>query len=209
MAEAAFLMQEGQEIELVDRVYVKTFGMPMGPFALMDEVGLDVCLKVLKIFKKAFGERIEIAPSMIKLESLKNRLGKKSGLGFYKYNEKGYRTEVDRAIYSELDLSTPSNPLSSEACIERGIFAMINECARAMVSDQIVYSAAEVDLAMIMGTGFPPFRGGLLRYADHLGIQLIVEKLEQYGKTASRLRVSEELKTVLSRGGFYSMFPAS
>jgi len=209
MAEAAFLLQEGQDIEMVDRVYVKIFGMPMGPFALMDEVGLDVCLKVLKIFKKAFGERIEIAPSMLKLESLKNRLGKKSGLGFYKYNEKGYRTEVDKLIYSELGLGNPSNPIGSEACIERGVFSMINECARAMVSDQIVHSAAEADLAMIMGTGFPPFRGGLLKYADHTGIHLIIEKLDTYSKTAPRLRVSDELKTVLSKGGFYSMFPAS
>jgi len=207
MAEAAFLMHEGQDIEIVDRVYVNTFGMPMGPFALMDEVGLDVCLKVLKIFKKAFGDRIEIATSMLKLESQKTRLGKKSGLGFYRYNEKGYRTEVDRSIYSALGLSAPTNPLSAEVCIERGVFAMVNECARAMVSDQIVFSAAEADLAMIMGTGFPPFRGGLLKYADSVGIQNIVNRLDRYGQSANRLKVSAELKTVLSKGGFYSMFP--
>lgn len=207
MAEAAFLMQEGQDIAAVDRLYVKTFGMPMGPFALMDEVGLDVCLKVLKIFKKAFGDRIEIAPCMLKLETLKSRLGKKSGLGFYKYNEKGYRSEVDSTIYGELGLGNPTQSLSSEECLERGIFAMVNECARAMVSDKIVFSAAEADLAMIMGTGFPPFRGGLLKYADQTGISNIIQQLEKYGQKAPRLQVSQELRTVLSKGGFYSMFP--
>jgi 3-hydroxyacyl-CoA dehydrogenase/enoyl-CoA hydratase/3-hydroxybutyryl-CoA epimerase len=208
MAEAAFLMQEGQDIEMIDRAYVKKFGMPMGPFALMDEVGLDVCLKVLKIFKKSFGERIEIAPCMLKLELLKNRLGKKSGLGFYLYNEKGYRTQVDKTIYGDLGLPAPTNTLSEEECIERGVLAMVNECARAMVTDQIVFSAAEADLAMIMGTGFPPFRGGLLRYADHIGMETIIKKLDHYGQKANRLKVSEELRTVLSKGGFYSMFPA-
>jgi len=61
MAEAAFLLQEGMAIEVVDKAYVSEFGMPMGPFELMDAVGLDVCVKVLKIFKKAYGARIELA----------------------------------------------------------------------------------------------------------------------------------------------------
>lgn len=198
MAEAAFLLQEGMDIEKVDRAYVKTFGMPMGPFALMDEVGLDVCIKVLKIFKKAFGDRIEIAPLMDKLAT-SGRLGKKNGKGFYLYNEKSYRQGVDPQIYTELGLSNPSSPLSDEVCIERGIFAMVNECARALKDDQIVDTPHEVDLAMIMGTGFPPFRGGLLKYADKYGIDKIVQKLELYSsKGAKRLAPSDALKKVKS-----------
>jgi 3-hydroxyacyl-CoA dehydrogenase / enoyl-CoA hydratase / 3-hydroxybutyryl-CoA epimerase len=193
MAEAAFLMQEGMSIDVVDRAYVKEFGMPMGPFALMDEVGLDVCMKVLKIFKKAFGDRIEIAPLMDKLEK-SGKLGKKNGQGFYKY-ENGRRGEVDSAIYSTLGLPEPKNPYTSKECIERGVFAMVNEASRALIEDKIVETPHEVDLAMIMGTGFAPFRGGLMKYADSLGSSYVCDQLEIYAaKNASRLRPSPQLK---------------
>jgi 3-hydroxyacyl-CoA dehydrogenase/enoyl-CoA hydratase/3-hydroxybutyryl-CoA epimerase len=204
MAEAMFLLQEGADIDTVDRLFVNEFGMPMGPFTLMDEVGLDVCFKVLKIFRKAFGERIEIAPLVEKLEQT-NRLGKKNLKGFYTYDDKGKRLEVDREVYGEMGLGSPRHPHSNEECIERGIFAMINECARAVVDDGIVQSAAEVDLAMIMGTGFPPFRGGLLKYADKVGITQIIQKLESYSVRAPRLKPSEALKS-LAQTSFYSRF---
>ncbi len=195
MAEAAFLLQEGMDIEKVDKAYVKEFGMPMGPFALMDEVGLDVCIKVLKIFKKAFGSRVEMAPCMEKLEK-SGRLGKKNGKGFYKY-EDGRRAGVDESIYSDLGLSSPSNPLNMKECLERGVFAMINECSLALLEDHIVESPHEVDLAMIMGTGFPPFRGGLLKYADAIGSSYIVDQLEVYAaKGAGRLKPSQPLRNM-------------
>lgn len=196
MAEAAFLLTEGMSIETVDQAFVKEFGMPMGPYALMDEVGLDVCLKVLKIFKKAFGARIEIAPIMELLESSK-RLGKKNGKGFYKYDEKGYRTEVDATVYDDLKLPAPKNPLSTKECIERGVFAMINECSLALIEEKIVETPEEVDLAMIMGTGFPPFRGGLLKYADSIGTEYIVDQLEIYARGgAARLKPNNPLRSM-------------
>jgi 3-hydroxyacyl-CoA dehydrogenase/enoyl-CoA hydratase/3-hydroxybutyryl-CoA epimerase len=205
MAEAAFLLQEGMDIEKVDTVYVKEFGMPMGPFALMDEVGLDVCIKVLKIFKKAFGARIETAECMDKLLP-SGRLGKKNGKGFYKYDEKGFRTVVDTTVYTDLGLSSPTNPLENKECIERGVFAMINECALALIEDKIVDTPNEVDLAMIMGTGFPPFRGGLLKYADSLGSQYVVDQLEIYAaKSAARLKPSSPLRNMAKTSRkFYS-----
>lgn len=195
MAEAAFLLQEGMSIETVDKAYVKSFGMPMGPFALMDEVGLDVCMKVLKIFKKAFGSRIEIAPLMEKLEK-SGRLGKKNKKGFYTYDEKGKRQSVDSSVYTDLGLATPTDPLSQQECLERGVFAMVNECSRALLDDHIVETAGEVDLAMITGTGFPPFRGGLLRYADSIGATYIVDQLEMYGQKHARLKPAPALQNL-------------
>jgi 3-hydroxyacyl-CoA dehydrogenase/enoyl-CoA hydratase/3-hydroxybutyryl-CoA epimerase len=193
MAEAAFLLQEGMSIEVVDRAYVKEFGMPMGPFALMDEVGLDVCIKVLKIFKKAFGDRIEISPIMDSLEK-SGRLGKKNGKGFYAY-ENGKRKDVDQTVYGDLGLQAPKNPYDSKECIERGVFAMVNECSRALLDDKIVETPNEVDLAMIMGTGFPPFRGGLMRYADSLGAKYVVDRLNEYSskRNAKRLKPADSL----------------
>lgn len=204
MAEAAFLFQEGMSVEVVDRAYVKDFGMPMGPFALMDEVGLDVCIKVLKIFKKSLGSRVEISPVMEKLAT-SQRLGKKNNKGFYIYDESGRRGEVDQTIYSELGVSSPTNPLPTKTCIERGVFAMINECALALLDDRIVETPHEVDLAMIMGTGFPPFRGGLLRYADSIGAQYIVDQLEIYSRNgAARLKPSKPLFDLAKAGSkFY------
>lgn len=194
MAEAAFLMQEGMSIEVVDKAFVKDFGMPMGPFALMDEVGLDVCTKVLKIFKKSFGDRVEMAPCMEALEKT-GRLGKKNGKGFYKYAEDGKRLEVDQEIYAALSLGQPQNPLSQKECLERGVFAMVNECSRALLDDKIVELPDEVDLAMIMGTGFPPFRGGLLKYADSLGAKYVADQLAEYAvqRKAPRLRPADAL----------------
>lgn len=194
MAEAAFLMQEGMNIQTVDRAYVKTFGMPMGPFALMDEVGLDVCIKVLKIFQKAFPDRVEIAPIMGALEK-SGRLGRKNGKGFYTYAEDGKRGDVDASIYQALGLGQPTDPLSEKECLERGVFAMVNEGARALLDDRIVETPDEVDLAMIMGTGFPPFRGGLMKYADSVGLSNIAAALNQYSseRKASRLKPSSAL----------------
>ncbi len=196
MAEASFLLSEGMDIKTVDKAFVQDFGMPMGPFELMDSVGLDVCVKVLKIFKEAFPDRVETSPIFEKMASNKNRLGQKTNLGFYKYNAEGRKQELDETIYAELGLSAPKNPYDTKECIERGIFAMANECTRALDEAKIVDTPHEVDLAMIMGTGFPPFRGGLCKYADSLGAKYIAERLEFYAKNRSaqkRLSPSPQL----------------
>ncbi|MBL7543860.1 MAG: fatty oxidation complex subunit alpha [Bdellovibrionaceae bacterium] len=177
--EATFLFQEGMDIKTLDDYYVKNFGMPMGPLALMDEVGLDVGIKVVKIFNKAFGARVQI-PEVMEKVGKSGRLGKKNGKGFYKYSSEGKRLDPDETIYAELGLPAAKNPYAEKECIERGVFSMVNECASALYDDRIVDTPDEVDLAMIMGTGFPPFRGGLCRYTDSVGSQVIATALEGY-----------------------------
>lgn len=208
MAEAAFFMAEGMDITVVDKAFVRQFGMPMGPFELMDSVGLDVCVKVLNIFKKAYPDRVEVPALMQKLSENKSRLGQKTNLGFYKYDSSGRKTEVDSSIYSELGMSAPTNPYDVSECLERGVFAMINECALALDEDRIVETPHEVDLAMIMGTGFPPFRGGLLKYADSVGCKVIAEKLTAYAEkrnAKARLSPNSKLKARATSGLlFYS-----
>ncbi len=179
MIEGLFLLEDGMSIEKVDRYYTHSFGMPMGPYRLMDEVGLDVCLKVVKIFKKALGERVQV-PEVAERLAQSGRLGRKNGRGFYLYDEAGKEKSVDQSLYTDLSLEPPQNPLSEKECLERGIFQMINEASLALIEDHIVEKPQDVDLAMIMGTGFPPFRGGLLRYADSLGSGYIVQELEIY-----------------------------
>jgi 3-hydroxyacyl-CoA dehydrogenase/enoyl-CoA hydratase/3-hydroxybutyryl-CoA epimerase len=146
-----------------------------------------------------------MAPLMEKLEK-SGRLGMKNKKGFYKYDERDKKIEVDQGIYAELGLESPRNPLSSKECIERGVFSMVNECALALIEDRIVETPHEVDLAMIMGTGFPPFRGGLLRYADSLGTTYICDQLEMLSaKNASRLKPSTPLRSMAKANRkFYS-----
>lgn len=197
LIEAAWLLQDGMSIETVDRRYKKEFGMPMGPFTLMDEIGIDVCIKVSKIFHDSLGDRIMIPPVMKKLAENKERLGKKSKRGFYLYDEKGESLGVDQSIYSELGLGSPADRLSADETIRRGIFPMINEAALALIEEHVVETPDEVDLGMITGTGFPAFRGGLLRYADSVGAKLICDELEVLaGKYGERFKPCTPLKNM-------------
>lgn len=193
MIEAMFILQDGMSVDVVDRYYTHKFGMPMGPFRLMDEVGLDVCIKVVKIFHKSLGDRIEI-PKVLEPMQNSKRLGKKGKRGFYLYDDKGQQLSVDLSVYSDLGLPAPTNPLTEKECLERGVFQMVNEAALALHQDHIVREPQDVDMAMIMGTGFPPFRGGLLKYADSLGTQYIAGELELYAsKCGARLKPTVSL----------------
>lgn len=196
LIEAAWLLEDGMSVETVDRRYKKEFGMPMGPFTLMDEIGIDVCIKVSKIFHESLGDRIMIPPVMKKL-SESGRLGKKNKKGFYLYDDKGKQLEMDSSVYAELGLSAPSDKLSADETIRRGIFPMINEATLALIEERIVETPDEVDLGMITGTGFPPFRGGLLRYADTVGAKVICDELEVLaGKYGERFKPSTPLKNM-------------
>ena len=175
--EAGWMLSEGVAIGEIDKALVD-FGMPMGPVRLLDEVGLDVARHAGTSMFEAFGERMKPAPTMEALEKTK-RLGKKGGVGFYKYeNEK--ETGVDESVYAEIG-SPARKTLSSDEIQQRAVYVMINEAAR-ILEDGIVANPGDVDVGMIFGTGFPPFRGGLLKYADSIGAAHIVETLERLAK---------------------------
>ena len=163
--ECARMFEEGADIVEVDRC-IQEFGMPMGPFVLADEVGLDVGYKVSKILEEAYGERMEVASILPKVIEL-GLLGKKNKRGFYTHqqNEKTLNAEVTT-------LQLHSRHFHDSEIIDRAMLIMINEASRAL-EESIVQNAQELDIAMIMGTGFPPFRGGLLKYADSLGIEKV------------------------------------
>ena len=181
--EAVYIMAEGVPIEELDE-HVLNFGMPMGPATLMDEIGIDVGVKVAHILHDAFGERAAPAPVMENFVKAK-LLGKKGGKGFYLYDERGKKKGLNPEIYSVLGVTPKSSTRDQKAdWIHRMMLPMINEAALCL-SEGIVATAEEVDLGMILGTGFPPFRGGLLRYADSLGIAKIHQELERLSKSVS------------------------
>ena len=172
MNEAAYLLLEGVPVEVVDKAMV-SFGMPMGPVRLMDEVGLDVAYHVGTFLESKFPERMKGAP-LLKAISETDLLGKKGGAGFYLYDEKGKETAVNSralALLPPPKIAPPDSVLQ-----ERMVLPMINEASR-ILAEGIVKTAGDVDLGMIMGTGFPPFRGGLMRYADSIGSANLAERL--------------------------------
>jgi 3-hydroxyacyl-CoA dehydrogenase/enoyl-CoA hydratase/3-hydroxybutyryl-CoA epimerase len=174
LGEAVRLLLEGAGPEAVDRA-IREFGMPVGPFELLDDVGIDVAAKAAETLSGAWPDRMPIDPAFERMVSAK-RLGRKSGKGFYLY-EGDHRKGPDPALFAGLGRSAPSKTLSSTEIERRLLFPMVNEAAFCL-ADGIVRSPAKLDLAMIFGTGFPPFRGGLCAWADTLGPAAVVEGLE-------------------------------
>ncbi len=200
MNEAAFLLEEGYSIESIDNAMLG-FGMPMGPLALLDEVGIDVATKAGQTMVDAFPDRMSPASGIKKLlES--GRLGKKNGRGVYLWKE-GRRSGVDPDVYRVLGVSG-SKQGDAATIVERMILPMVNE-ASLILDEQVVRTPGEIDLAMIMGTGFPPFRGGLLRYADSVGVPHVVARLEALANTAgTRFAPSVPLlRRAKAEGKFY------
>jgi 3-hydroxyacyl-CoA dehydrogenase/enoyl-CoA hydratase/3-hydroxybutyryl-CoA epimerase len=201
LSEAALMVEEGVRIEQIDGAML-SFGMPMGPIALIDEVGLDVGDKVGHILFDAFGDRMPLPKTFDKLLAQK-RLGKKTGSGFYIYSEDKKNKELDPNIYTILGIAGRSEKILNEDVIDRCVLAMVNEAARCL-EESVVSDAATVDLGMIVGTGFPPFRGGLLRYADSVGLEKVIARLQElaitYGK---RFEPSDALKGFAKKGSFF------
>lgn len=199
MVEAVSLLEEGHTILKIDKV-MKDFGMPMGPIELFDEVGIDVAWKVAKILGQSMSDRM--AESDL-LESLVNdkRFGKKNNIGFYKYENR--KKINDPEIYKYIKIKNKTE-LSDGQLQERMVFPMINEAARCL-DEKIALSARDVDIGMIFGTGFAPFRGGLLRFADSVGLGNVIEKLSTFEKDfGKRFSPSNYLiKINKDQGSFY------
>jgi 3-hydroxyacyl-CoA dehydrogenase/enoyl-CoA hydratase/3-hydroxybutyryl-CoA epimerase len=181
--ECGSLVEEGADFRTVDRS-LEEFGMPMGPFALIDEIGIDVAAHVAQILGNAFADRMTPSVLLSGVAGTGGLLGKKSGKGFYLY-AKG-KSHANPWIWQLFPRSSARAPASHFDIIHRPLLAMLNEAARAL-EDGVASSARDVDLALILGTGFPPFRGGILRWAeDELGIGKAHEMLVLYAQTVGK-----------------------
>jgi 3-hydroxyacyl-CoA dehydrogenase/enoyl-CoA hydratase/3-hydroxybutyryl-CoA epimerase len=198
--EAGWMLGEGCSVQDVDRAAV-AFGMPMGPLRLMDEVGIDVSTHAGTSMSQALGPRLAAAPALVAMGA-SGRLGRKGGRGFYLY-EKGREKEVDGSVYEELGVPSPKRGggPDRDQVRRRLVLQMINEAARCL-GDGIVPTAADLDLAMIMGTGFPPFRGGLLRFADTLHPKGVLDRLNSLHETHGDRFAPSPLLEELARDNF-------
>ena len=175
MNEAAFILEQGSKIERIDNV-IKDFGMPMGPFTLADTVGVDIGYKVATILNESYGSRMPIASIIEKMYNAK-LLGEKTKAGFYEYA--GRDTYPNSHVTSMLENN--NKIIEDDEIVQRCIYIMINEASRCL-EENIVTDASIIDFAMISGTGFPAYKGGLLSYANEIGLKNILESLRKFEK---------------------------
>ena len=193
--EAAYCVQEGAaSARAIDEAAVQ-FGFPMGPFTLVDNLGFDVCREVVNVLLDAYGSRMAPAAIWERLYALK-RYGTKSGAGFYLYGERAGQPDPDlERVIAELCRSRQPTAFS----IHRLVLPMVNEAIRCL--EEHVCTAADVDLSVIAGLGFPQSKGGILHYADEVGLDAVLKELEQLAKAhGERFWPSPLLKRKVAAG---------
>jgi 3-hydroxyacyl-CoA dehydrogenase/enoyl-CoA hydratase/3-hydroxybutyryl-CoA epimerase/3-hydroxyacyl-CoA dehydrogenase/enoyl-CoA hydratase/3-hydroxybutyryl-CoA epimerase/enoyl-CoA isomerase len=203
MNEALVLLLEGASMDDVDKAATR-FGMPMGPIALQDMVGLDTSCAAGKVLIAAFRDRAVEIPLMEDLVAA-GRLGQKSGAGFRKFGKKG-RAEPDPAVQPFIEKHlTGKKSFTPQELQERLFLPMLLEATR-ILEEGIVREPGHVDMGMILGTGFPLFRGGILRWCDSQGADKVVQLAEKYAPLGMRFEPTESLKKMARTGGnFYPM----
>ena len=196
LGEALVMLGEGGSIEGIDDALMR-FGMPMGAFILLDEIGIDVALKVSHILRQGLGPRLEQTSLLERLVS-QGSLGRKNGKGFYRYLQ-GRRGGPDPAVYPLLEKRQRQGRLTPGEIVDRAVLLMVKEAALCL-EEGIITRADLLDAALIFGIGFPPFRGGLLRWADQTGAGAIMEKMnalaalhgERFAPPASLFEMSRD-----------------
>ncbi len=184
--EAALAVEDGWSVETIDGALLR-FGMPMGPLRVLDEVGLDVAAKVSGVMESAFGERAKPAAILGRLLEA-GALGTKSGGGFW--TGRGKERTPNRAALGDLpDRPSPGD----EEIVHRMLLGMVNEAARCL-AEGVVVRPDHLDLGTVLGAGFPPFRGGVRRWARTLGEDDVRRRLERlHGTFGDRFAPADEL----------------
>lgn len=198
------LLKQGADFVHVDRVMEK-FGWPMGPAYLIDVVGLDTGVHGAEVMAEGYPDRMKPDyKGAIQALFENNRLGQKNGAGFYKYetDKRGKPKKVaDDATYELLKATTDSDKqaFDDQTIIDRMMLAFCNETVRCL-EDNIVATPAEADMAMIMGVGFPPFRGGPCRYIDQMGVKNYLELCEKYAHLGKAYEAPQKIRDMAANG---------
>jgi 3-hydroxyacyl-CoA dehydrogenase/enoyl-CoA hydratase/3-hydroxybutyryl-CoA epimerase len=208
LLDAAELFERGADAATIDNALVQ-WGMPMGPLRLIDEIGVDITIDIGNTLEKAYGRRDHVSSVLLWLRDGK-MLGRKTGAGFYKYegkaqtpNESLIQWRSGQAVAGGGDpgshegesASRPVSPppTAAEDLPNRLVFLMVNEAARC-VEEKVIDSPEDADYGMILGTGFAPFRGGPLRFAEHLGLKKVVDELARLAQSEEKFSPCDILK---------------
>lgn len=203
MNEALLLLQEGVPMDTIDAVATK-FGMPMGPIALQDLVGLDTSFYAGKVLEHAYPDRAIPVPVLGDLVQA-GQLGQKSGAGFRKHS--GKKPEPNPAFASILEKHRKGTPTDDPEMIQYRLFLpMLLEATR-VLEEKIVREPADADMGLILGIGFPPFRGGILRWCDTEGADKLLERLKGFVSLGKRFEPTETLKRHAQTGERFYPLP--
>jgi len=201
--EAVTALEEGAaSIEQIDQA-MKAVGWPMGPFTLIDALGLDICAEAGKVLWQGYGDRMKPARLWDRLLQLK-RFGRKSGKGFYDYTQGGPTDagRPDPALEKEIEvLKMGTVPLRGQSpfSAERLMVLIINEAVLAL--QEGISSAGEIEIGVMAGLGYPASKGGLLHAADLMGIDTLVDTLDRYTQQLGfRFHPSHRLRTMKNAG---------
>jgi 3-hydroxyacyl-CoA dehydrogenase len=172
--EAFRLLEEGAEARAIDRAMVE-FGFPMGPFVLIDMAGLDILEKTAKVMSRVFPSHGPTPAVVTKLVE-GGHLGQKTGSGVYRY-EKGDRQPHDSEVTAQIlrELRTAPREFTGKEIAQRLVGRMVREAVDLM-KEGVVQRESDVDVATVLGLGFPDWRGGVLKYAHDLN-----RKKDNYG----------------------------
>ncbi|EGE21928.1 fatty acid oxidation complex subunit alpha FadB [Moraxella catarrhalis] len=197
------LVKEGADFVSIDKTMEK-FGWPMGPAYLLDVVGMDTGVHAAKVMAEGFPDRMKPDyKGATQLMFEHERLGQKNGVGFYQYetDKRGKPKKIaDSTTYELLNLvQTGDQTFDEQEIIDRMMIAFCNETVRCL-EDNIVASPAEADMAMIMGVGFPPFRGGPCRYIDQIGVANYVALCDKYAYLGKVYEAPAKLRDMAQNG---------
>lgn len=203
MSEAILMLQEGADMDAIDKA-ATAFGMPMGPILLQDVVGIDTSWFAGNVVYEAYKDRYVKTPLLGDLVQA-GRMGDKSGAGFRKKD--GKKSVKDPAFEPILAKHrTGTKQFTQEEMTDRLFLPMLFEASRAL-EDGIAREAADVDMGLILGIGFPPFRGGILRWCDSEGAANIVKRAEKYASLGKRFEPTETIRKQASSGGKFFPVP--
>ncbi len=201
MNESLILAQEGAPIEAIDKAAAR-FGMPMGPMTLTDLVGLETAVFAGKLLKGAYPDRSVDSPILV--DMLKQGGGGKGAITFWTSKSKTAPPRPN-PVAAEIVARhrTGDHAFDENELVERLFFPMLLEATR-VLEEGIVSEPGDVDMGLILGIGFPPFRGGILRWCDTLGAKAVVDRLERYQSLGKRYQPTESLLAMAKSGeAFY------
>jgi len=201
------LMLEGADFVAVDKVMEKQFGWPMGPAFLLDVVGIDTADHCTDVMSAGFPTRMQkIANDPVSALYGDNRFGQKNGKGFYDHglDKRGRPSKVpaERAYELLAASCADKKDFSADEIITRVMIPLVNEVVRCL-EEGVVASAAEADMGLIYGLGFPPFRGGPIRYLETLGLANFIEMADKYAHLGEIYQVTDGLREMAQSGKSY------
>ena len=200
------LLRDGADFAQIDKV-MTDFGWPMGPAYLLDVVGIDTAIHAEMVMAQAYPDRMQKDyKTAIDVFFERERFGQKNGVGFYRYktDKKGKPKQMPAPkVYDMLtDVCAEQRDFSDEEIIARMMLPLCLETVRAL-EEGIVSTVAEADMALIMGIGFPVFRGGALRYIDQMGVANFVALAKQYQHLDALYHVTDGLQAMANAGGSF------